>query len=61
MLKKSMIIPALIFFIFGGSNTKLAKTTEGLNWSREIHEKVRFINHYSTNFTLNKILNPEKI
>ena len=56
-----MIIPALIFFIFGGSNTKLAKTPEGLNWSRAIHEKVRFIIHYSTNFTLNKILNPEKI
>ena len=56
-----MIIPTLIFFIFGGSNTKFAKTPEGLNLGREIHEKVRFINHYSTNFTLNKILNPEKI
>ena len=56
-----MIISALIFFIFGGSNTKFAITPEGLNWGRAIHEKVRFINHYSTNLTLNKILNPEKI
>jgi len=61
LLKKLMIIPALIFIIFGDSNTKLAKTPESLNWSREIHEKVRFIYNYSTNFTLNKILIPEKI
>ena len=40
---------------------KLAKTPEGLNWGREIHEKVRFKYHYSTNLTLDKILNPEKM
>ena len=40
---------------------KLAETPEGLIWGREIHEKVRFKYHYSTNLTLDKILNPEKM
>ena len=40
---------------------KLAETPEGLIWGREIHEKVRFKYHFSTNLTLDKILNPEKM
>ncbi len=40
---------------------KLAETPEGLAWGREIHEKVRLKYHYSTNLTLDKILNPEEI
>ena len=41
--------------------TKLAETPEGLIWGREIHEKLRYKYHYSTNLTLDKILNPEKM
>lgn len=41
--------------------TKLAETPEGFNWGREIHEKVRYKYHYSTNLTIDKILNPEKM
>ena len=40
---------------------KLAETPEGLSWGRDIHEKVRLKYHYSTNLTLDKILNPEEI
>ena len=41
--------------------TKLAETPEGLALGREIHEKVRLKYHYSTNLTLDKILNPEEM